>query len=68
MSFGHFSIFYVLRGQRTKGLRRRPFVNCWLINCTWDSALRPQTDSGLHAADRSEDTKLGAKLSKLYVQ
>ena len=41
--------FYVLRGRRTKGLKRRPFVNCRLGNRSWDSALRPQTNSGLPA-------------------
>jgi hypothetical protein len=30
MSTGHFFKFYVLRGRRIKGLKRRPFMNSWL--------------------------------------
>ena len=34
---------------------------------SWDSALRPRTDSGLHAADRSEGTWFYPKRIKSYV-
>ena len=34
----------------------------------WDSRLSARTDSGFHAADRLEVAKLGADLSKAYVQ
>ena len=73
MSFRHFFKFYRLRGGRTKGLRCRPFVNsrnqrkCPLDSSrSGDSALGPRTDSGLHAADRSEGTKfIQSELSRM---
>ena len=69
MSFGHFSKLYVLRGRRTKGLRRRPFVNCRLS--------KSFGGLGLEASDRQRFARiqivrkrqgLGANLSKSYVQ
>ena len=67
MSKGHFSKLYVLRGRRTKGLKRRPFVNCRLAF----------GGLALEGSDRQRFARiqifwkgqgLGAELSKTFVQ
>ena len=68
--------FMPLRVAAHKRTRRSPLVNHldqrghpfgYPVRM-WDSRLSARTDSGFHAADRLEVTKLGADLSKAHVQ
>ena len=49
------------------GLSATKGVPPWILLRMWDSRLSARTDSGFHAADRLEVTKLGADLSKTHV-
>ena len=42
------------------GISTTKGVPPWILLCTGDSRLSARTDSGFHAAERSEVTKLGA--------